>query len=82
MLYFTNAVTYTIFLFIGIICMSIVVSEATTNPLLISLISPAMPLERLMTFPVEAILLYGIAILLPIYKITSLMINRFKTNKN
>lgn len=80
--YFTNTVTYTIFLFIGIICMSIVVSEATTNPLLISLISPAMPLERLMTFPVEAILLYGIAILLPIYKITSLMINRFKTNKN
>lgn len=47
---------------IGAIYTTIVGSQ---NPLLVSLISPAMPIERLLTIPVEAILLYGVSIIVP-----------------
>ncbi len=43
-----------------------VIITGLTNPLLISLVSAAMPLERLITFPIDAIMLYGLNILFPI----------------
>ena len=50
------------------------------DTLLISLISPAMPLERLMSFPIEAILIFGLNFIIPLGKIIYLLIKRFKKN--
>lgn len=76
--YLTKIMFYSITLLLSLTCMIYVVSEGTSNPLLISIISPAMPLERLITFPIEAIILYGLINLLPIGEIIYLSIKEFK----
>ncbi len=76
----TNILFYSITLLVGLICAIYVISEGTTNPLLISLISPAMPLERLATLPMESVVLYGLCILVPFGKLLSYLIKAIRIN--
>lgn len=76
--YLTITMFYSITLLLSLTCMIYVISEGTSNPLLVSIISPAMPIERLITFPIEAIILYGLINLLPIGEIVYLSIKEFK----
>ena len=57
------------FLVFNLITALYVIIVGLTNPLLISLVSAAMPLERLITFPIDAIMLYSLNILFPIIRI-------------
>ncbi len=57
-----------------------VIITGLTNPLLISLVSAAMPLERLITFPIDAIFLYGLNIIFPIGRLIYLF-NKEKVTK-
>lgn len=70
----TSILFYSITLLVAVICAVYVISEGTTNPLLISLISPAMPLERLATLPMEVVVLYGISVILPLEKLINYLI--------
>ena len=64
------------FLGVNLIMAIYVIIIGINEPLLISLVSASMPLERLITFPVDAIMLYGLNILLPIGRLIYLYIHR------
>ena len=70
-----NIVWFT-FLGVNLIAALYVIIVGINEPLLISLVSASMPLERLITFPIDAILLYGVNILLPIGRIIYIYKNR------
>lgn len=70
-----NIVWFT-FLGVNLATALYVIIVGINEPLLISLVSASMPLERLITFPIDAILLYGVNILLPIGRIIYIYKNR------
>ena len=79
--YKKNMLFWCLFLVYNLATGLYVIIVGTNNPLLISLVSAAMPIERLATTPIDAILLYGLNLLLPMVKIVLLIKDKDKISE-